>query len=77
MLDRSHFLANRPLMVLFDDGHCTPCRKLNELLLNNAGIAKKLQRFEAVQLDMWSDTQTEMKTHWISCAGIPSPTVLP
>jgi len=56
MLDRSHFLATRPLMVLFEDAHCAPCRKLNDVLLNNTAIANNLQHFEAIQLDMWSTT---------------------
>jgi len=56
-LDRSQSVADKPLLVLFEKGGCDTCKDLHENTLNKADVQKLLKQFEAVQLDMWSDTQ--------------------
>jgi len=55
-LDRSQFVADKPLMVLFEKGDCNTCRQLHNGLLDQKEIQKLISQFDAVQLDMWSDT---------------------
>ena len=56
VLDRSHWFAEKPLMVLFEKGDCKSCRQLHDHLLSQADIQKQVAKFNAIQLDMWSDT---------------------
>lgn len=55
-LDRSQSIANKPLMVLFEKGDCKTCKQFHEGTLNQADVQKLISRFDAVRLDMWSDT---------------------
>ncbi|MEJ2380797.1 MAG: thioredoxin fold domain-containing protein [Gammaproteobacteria bacterium] len=55
MLDRSHFRAQRPLVVFFEQRNCHACDVLYAGPLSNAATLRLLRRFDAVQLDMWSD----------------------
>lgn len=55
-LDRSGFVADKPLLVLFEKEDCETCKQLHNGLLNQADIQKLVTQFDAVQLDMWSDT---------------------
>jgi len=55
-LDRSHFPAERPLAVFFEQGNCHACDVLHTQPLREAAIHQLFNEFEAVQLDIWSDT---------------------
>ncbi len=55
-LDRSHFPANRPLVVFFEQHDCHACDILHTEPLSEKRSLELLNHFEAVQLDMWSDT---------------------
>jgi len=55
-LDRSHLVADKPLMVLFEKGDCKTCRQLHDNTLNQKNVQKLVAQFKAIQLDMWSDT---------------------
>lgn len=55
-LDRSQSFADKPLMVLFDKGDCKPCDTLRKDTLRQADIQKLGSQFDAVRLDMWSQT---------------------
>ena len=55
-LDRSHFSASRPLVVFFEQHDCHACDILHTGPLSDARALEHLKNFEAVQLDMWSDT---------------------
>jgi len=56
-LDRSQSIADKPLLVLFEKGGCKTCQQLHDDTLNKADVQKLLRQFDAVQLDMWSDTK--------------------
>ena len=55
-LDRSRFAAERPLIVFFERGTCHACDILHSDPLEDKQTRQWLGRFDAVQLDMWSDT---------------------
>lgn len=55
-LDRSHFPADRPLVVFFEQHDCHACDILHTEPLSDKKALELLNRFEAVQLDMWSNT---------------------
>ncbi len=55
-LDRSHLVAEKPLMVLFEKGDCKICKQLHDDTLNQTDVQKLVAQFNAIQLDMWSDT---------------------
>jgi len=54
-LDRSHFTADRPLVVFFERHNCHACDILHSEPLDDETTRSLLKQFEAVQLDMWSD----------------------
>ena len=56
-LDRSREIADKPLMVLFEKGDCKTCKQLHDETLTQPVIQKLVTQFDAVQLDMWSDTK--------------------
>lgn len=56
MLDRSRFRAERPLLVLFEQGNCHACDVLHTEQIREPTIRRQLERFEVVQLDMWGAT---------------------
>ena len=56
MLDRSHFPAQQPLVVFFEQRDCHACDILHTDPLSDEAIKLLIDGFEAVQLDMWSDT---------------------
>jgi thioredoxin-related protein len=55
-LDRSRVPGERPLAVFFEQGDCHACDVLHGEALREAAIYRGLERFDSVQLDMWSDT---------------------
>ena len=55
-LDRSRFPAQRPLVVFFEQRDCHACDILHTDPLSDDSALGFLKGFEAVQLDMWSDT---------------------
>lgn len=55
-LDRTHFPAEEPLIVLFEQNKCHSCDILHTEPLKDAQVKRMLGGFEVVQLDMWSDT---------------------
>ncbi len=55
-LDRSHFKADGPLLVFFEQQDCHACDVLHSEPLEFAATKKLLTYFELVQLDMNSDT---------------------
>lgn len=55
-LDRTRFPGERPLVVFFEQGNCHGCDVLHTEALAEPDVRRLLQNFEAVQLDMWSDT---------------------
>jgi len=56
MLDRSRFRAERPLVVIFEQGSCHACDVLHTEQIRDPLIRKRLEGFEVVQLDMWGTT---------------------
>ena len=54
-LDRSHFPAELPLVVFFEQGDCHACDILHTQPLQRQSVRQLLNRFDSVQLDMWSD----------------------
>jgi thioredoxin-related protein len=56
-LDRSRVTAARPLAVFFEQGDCHACDVLHGGPLQNEVITGQFAMFDAVQLDMWSDTK--------------------
>ena len=56
MLDRSLIRGERPLVVFFEQGECHACDVLHTQPLRDPAIYKQFQRFDNIQLDMWSDT---------------------
>jgi thioredoxin-related protein len=55
-LDRSQVMADKPLMVLFEKGDCKTCKQLHDDTLMQDDVQKLMAHFDAIQLDMWSDT---------------------
>jgi thioredoxin-related protein len=55
-LDRSRFSAQRPLVVFFEQGDCHACDVLHTQPLQQSAISELFEQFDAVQLDMWSET---------------------
>ncbi len=55
-LDRSHAAADRPLAVLFEQRACPACDELHTEAFTRPEVRAALERFQVVQLDMWSDT---------------------
>lgn len=55
-MDRSHFPAQRPLVVFFEQGDCHACDVLHTQPLKQPAINKLFNQFDNVQLDMWADT---------------------
>jgi len=55
-LDRSRIRGERPLVVFFEQGECHACDVLHAQPLREPAIHSLFQRFDNVQLDMWSDT---------------------
>lgn len=55
-LDRSRFAAKKPLAVFFEQNDCHACDILHSEPLQDDEARRLLQGFQAVQLDMWSDT---------------------
>lgn len=54
-LDRSSFPAQQPLAVFFEQQECHACDVLHTGPLGDLETQLLLERFEAVQLDMWSE----------------------
>jgi thioredoxin-related protein len=54
-LDRSHFRAQRPLVVFFEQGNCHACDVLHAEPLKHRAVAQLFYRFDSIQLDMNSD----------------------
>lgn len=55
-LNRSHFPAELPLVVFFEQGNCHACDILHTQPLQRRVVRQLFDRFESVQLDMWADT---------------------
>jgi thioredoxin-related protein len=55
-LDRSHFAAQRPLLVAFERRNCHACDVLHAEPLSDPRINQLLQQLDVVQLDMREDT---------------------
>lgn len=55
-LDRTHFSAQTPLAVLFEQTRCHACDILHVGPLKEDSINKKLKKLEVIRLDMNSDT---------------------
>ncbi len=56
LLDRSHFSANRPLAVFFEQPSCHACDLLHTALAADQRILHYCSLLDVVQLGMWSDT---------------------
>jgi len=84
ILDRSRFKAQRPLVVIFEQGNCHACEVLHTEQLQDPTILDRLGRFDVVQLDMWGGTpvmtpsgEPETARHWAQELGLfYSPTLL-
>lgn len=50
-LDRSHFPAQRPLLVIFEAEGCADCPVLHQQVLALSEVRELLERFEVVRLD--------------------------
>ena len=55
-LDRSHFAAERPLVVFFEQGDCHACDVLHTQPLKQPALHRLFEQFDNVQLDMHADT---------------------
>lgn len=55
-LDRSRQPGERPLVVFFEQGDCHACDVLHGGPLRDPDVRRALERFDAVQLDLWADT---------------------
>ena len=84
LLDRSHFSANRPLSVFFEQPSCHACDLLHTALAADERSLHYCSLMDAVQLDMWSDTpvltpqgRRLVAREWASQLGIHyAPTVV-
>ncbi len=50
-LDRSHFPARQPLMVIFEKSSCTECENFHSSVLTLKDIRETLEKFEIVRLN--------------------------
>lgn len=55
-LARNRIAAQRPLLVLFEQADCPTCAEFHRDILARPESRDLLQRFDAVQLDMWGTT---------------------
>lgn len=55
-LDRSRMAAQRPLVVFFEQSDCHACDILHTGPLRATDISERISKFDATQLNMWSDT---------------------
>ncbi len=67
----------KPLAVFFEQGNCHACDLLHTDPLNQEETVKELQKMQAIQLDMWSDTpvitpegQQTTASQWADALGI-------
>jgi thioredoxin-related protein len=56
LLDRSHFPSFEPLAVFFEQTDCHACDIIHSEPLSDTQTQELLQRFQTVQLNMWSET---------------------
>ena len=56
ILDRSRFAADKPLVVVFEQGDCHACDVLHTEPMHEEAIRSRLKKYDVVQLGMWSDT---------------------
>ncbi len=56
MLDRSKRNAERPLVVVFEQGNCHACDVLHTGPLQDPEIIQRIEQLEVVQLSYWGDT---------------------
>lgn len=56
MLDRSRIPAQRPLVVFFERRSCHACDVLHSEPLSDPSVIERVQRFDAVQLDLDAET---------------------
>lgn len=54
-LDRSHYPGERPLAVFFEQGNCHACDVLHTQPLQQTAIRDLFEKFDTIQLDMWSE----------------------
>ena len=54
-LDRSHFPASEPLLVIFEEPGCTDCKTFHADVLSEKEVRKTLMQFEVVRLDARDD----------------------
>ena len=54
-LDRSHFKAEKPLIVFFEQKSCHACDILHTEPLRNLNVLELIDKFEVVQLDIEAD----------------------
>ena len=77
ILQRNIIHAQRPLLVIFEQGSCHACNVLHSGPLKNESILTKLHQLDIVQLNMWGDEKIidvkgEKKTarEWANTLGI-------
>lgn len=56
VLTRNRVAAQRPLLVLFEQGGCAECVEFHRDILERPDSRTLLQHFDAVQLDIWGNT---------------------
>ena len=56
-LDRSHFMAEQPLLVIFEKTDCHACDAFHRKVLGRAEVRELLKGFDIVRLDV-NDTRT-------------------
>jgi thioredoxin-related protein len=54
-LDRSHFPANQPLLVIFEKPGCVECEEFHDSVLSLKEVRSILKEFEIVRLDATDD----------------------
>lgn len=54
--DLSKVPLDRPIAVFFEQKDCAGCDRLHEEMLNDPATQEWIKRFQAIQLDRWSDT---------------------
>ena len=55
-LDRSHFAASKPLMVLFEQKGCNECAEFHQNVLALSTVRSTLEAFQVVRMDIEDDT---------------------
>jgi len=55
-MDRTRITAQKPLVVFFEQRNCHACDILHTGPLDDSKTRKLLEKFDVVQLDMWSST---------------------